>query len=153
MIDRVSFALLDRLSRCLTHGERDAVLGDLLEENRTGLRSTIAVLNLIAWRMWKTQSSPWCLAVDGTSTIEQGPEKSWAEWAVPLLLGLLLAVATVNVLVAGHIRIPTVPALLIRSAALLLVAAVAAIIGAFAAHQIYREYHADTFEWSCRNIV
>lgn len=147
MIDRLSAALLAQLSRCLAPGEREGVLGDLSEENRSALRSAIAILNLIAWRTWKTRSSPWRLAVNGTSTLEQGQEKSWAEWAVPLLVGLAIAVATVRVLLSGNLRIPNVPSLLVRSATLLLVAAVAAIVGAFVVHRIYREYFQRPSKW------
>lgn len=146
-MDRLSATLLARLARALPLEERDAVLGDLWEEKRSSVRSIAAVLSLIAWKTWTTRELRWTFAWSNNSTCDDGAERSWAEWAVPLVLGLGVAAATVSVLLPGHVRIPTVSALLVRSASLLFAAAVAAIIGAFAAHRFYREYFARPGKW------
>ncbi|WP_419806778.1 hypothetical protein [Terriglobus sp.] len=130
------------MSSWLEAAERDAVLGDLAEENTSGWRAVAAISGLVARRAGMRLRKRQALmpARVGAAEADEVMAESWPEWLVPLAVGLIAATCVVALLVPPRPHTLSWPGVVSRSALLLVVAAAAAIAAVGLFHRAYREY-------------
>jgi hypothetical protein len=139
---RIADATLRSLMPLLDPGERDAVLGDLLEEQQRGWAAVAAVAGLagrrIALRLRRGQA--WIPVSAGAAAADPAGIETWPEWVLPLAVGLIAATCVVALLVPPRAHALSWSGLMSRSAFLLGMAALAALGAVALLHRAYREY-------------
>ncbi len=139
---RVADATLHALMPLLEASEREAVLGDLLEEGQSGWAVVAAVGGLSGRRILSRLRRGEALVPvsDAAVSSESMGVETWPEWVLPLAVGLIAATCVVALLVPPRAHALSWPGVMSRSAFLLGVAAFAALGAVALLHRAYREY-------------